>query len=144
MKIDVFNETKHKIKKELIQNVQSVFTKKGFKEQSCNLIIHEGVEIKKLNKELFGKNNSTDVISVQNPLYKEEKDISIGDVYICMEVIKMNALEFKVDLDEETVRIIVHGILHLLGHDHLKPFGESKEKMFDLQEELTREVIKNI
>ena len=48
----------------------------------------------------------------------------MGDVYIAPEVARRNAREHGCGLREETARLVVHGVLHVLGHDH--PDGEER------------------
>ena len=48
----------------------------------------------------------------------------IGDIYICPEVARENAQRQGIPIGEEVLRLVVHGTLHVLGHDH--PVGESR------------------
>lgn len=126
---------------------------------SINLVAQTPKSITKLNRELFNRNGSTDVIAVNQQsaisrqlqakpkITKSTKSTKLpgsispsrsllGDLYICPSVIAANARKYKVSYSEELARIIIHGILHLLGVDHKKSFGESREKMFRMQEML--------
>jgi len=59
----------------------------------------------------------TDIITFN---YNENKIIS-GDIFISIERVKENAHHFKVDFDKELKRVMIHGVLHLLGYnDKLK------------------------
>lgn len=101
------------------------------------------VNIKKItlmNHEFRKKDQPTDVLS-----FSAEK--TINEVYVCPEYIEGNALTFKVDFEEELLRVIIHGVLHILGYDHNKSFSYSKnnigqkgldklEKMFTIQEDV--------
>ena len=57
-----------------------------------------------------------------------------GDIYICVAKAEENALELGIDTHEEIQRLIVHGILHLLGHEDYTP--DDQAKMFSLQESI--------
>ena len=144
MEIRVFNETKRKIKKSLIERIEKEFKRTKLtgkvSKKACNLIIYTPKKISKLNKELFDRTGHTDVISVPNPI---ENSDEIGDIYICLKVVEDNAKRYKTTLNEEFTRIIVHGILHLLGFQHKKSFGESNEEMFKVQEDVVRKIFIN-
>ena len=60
----------------------------------------------------------------------------LGDVYIAPEVAADHATELEIEASEEVLRLVIHGVLHVLGHDH--PEGEDRQSsaMFRLQEEL--------
>ena len=47
--------------------------------------------------------------------------LSLGDIFVCPTVVKGQAEELGVSLDDELALIVTHGILHLLGYDHDKP-----------------------
>lgn len=89
-------------------------------------------EMKQLNGHYRGKNKPTDVLSFA---WKEDlvvKTSYLGQIYICYPQIVRQAKELSIASDEEFVRMLAHGFLHIIGHDHI----EKKEAkiMFDLQE----------
>ena len=51
-----------------------------------------------------------------------------GELFICVDVALAQAKEFKSSWQAEVVRYVVHGVLHLLGHDDLKPHLRRKMK----------------
>jgi probable rRNA maturation factor len=144
LKITLFNDTKEYILSNLTEEIANAIDnttkiikfnlKKGSK---INLIIKSKKDITLLNKHLFKINVPTDVISINNPTKNTQ---NLGDVYICPSIIKVNAKLYNDKYNNELKRIIIHGILHLLGFDHKKPFRESKEKMFNIQEKLIKYV----
>lgn len=146
MKIAIYNETQTHFDLKIIKAIEKTFDKADVQvtpqtdpgHASINLIVTTKQGIITLNKQIFKKNNPTDVISINSP---EQSNNPLGDIYICLEVIKSNAANFKVSYAEEITRVIIHGILHLLGYDHKKPFGESEEEMFKVQEKLTKQAI---
>ena len=151
MKILVFNETSLKFREKSIKLIANVFEKylgddlerkSSFdmgKDIEMNLIIKTREGIVGLNKDIFKRNYPTDVISVKNPVYMKNNNRNIGDIYISPEVISENAKRFDADYSTELKRIIIHGILHLFGMDHTRPFPGSNEEIFDLQEYLLDE-----
>ncbi|NLD61098.1 rRNA maturation RNase YbeY [Candidatus Sumerlaeota bacterium] len=92
-------------------------------------------EMRSLNKQYRGKDKTTDVLSFA---LSEGEDSAvmpdvIGDIIISLPVAARQAEEYDTTIDAEIARLLVHGTLHLLGYDHMKP-GDEKI-MFPLQEE---------
>lgn len=88
-------------------------------------------QIKALNIQYRNIPSPTDVLSFNLGI--------IGEVDVCIDVIKHNAKNVGVDFLEELDRCIVHGILHILGFDHTSKFKTltpSSENMFVIQEKL--------
>ena len=94
-------------------------------------------ESKNLNLQYLEKDYPTDVLSF--PFNEELPDgFYIGDIFICYPIAEIQAKENNVSLQEELFRLMVHGILHLLGYDHEKDTGE----MEILQEQLINKYMK--
>ncbi|TSC84631.1 MAG: putative rRNA maturation factor [Parcubacteria group bacterium Gr01-1014_13] len=96
-------------------------------------------EIKDLNFRYRGKNKVTDVLAFA---WQEDgviKTNSLGQIYICYPQIVRQAKEFKVKIKEEFVRMLAHGFLHIMGHDHEKK--KEAEIMFKIQEEIVDEYL---
>ena len=92
------------------------------------------VAMKKLNRVYRGKNSDTDVLSFP---WQDDKIVNssmLGEIYLCYARVKRQAKEFVVPEKEEMARMLIHGLLHLVGHDHGRP-TEAK-KMFGLQEKI--------
>ena len=69
-------------------------------------------EIKRLNKKYRKKNKATDVLSF---LYDDS-----GEIVVCPQEVRKNVKIFKSYFKKELARVLIHGILHLLGYDHEK------------------------
>lgn len=95
--------------------------------------------IKKINKQTRGQNKITDVLSFAWQEDKLVKSDFLGEIYISISQIKRQAKEYKVSLKEEFFRMLVHGILHLVGYDHLKE--KEANIMFKKQENILKELI---
>ena len=96
--------------------------------------------IQTLNREHRGIDRPTDVLSF--PLQSDVSfggESDIGDIFLAPTYIRRQARRFGVSPREETVRMTIHGVLHLLGYDH-EAESEAK-KMFSLQERLLREAL---
>jgi probable rRNA maturation factor len=96
--------------------------------------------IARMNVQHLQHHGPTDVISFGFDR-ATPRDPVVGDVYIAPEVARENARARGVSVREELVRLIVHGTLHVLGHDH--PVDESRERspMWTLQERVVRRVM---
>lgn len=66
-----------------------------------------------INKEYLNHTTLTDIITFD---YSEKTEILSGDIFISIERIIENAKEFKVAFETELSRVMIHGILHLLGY----------------------------
>ncbi len=69
----------------------------------------------KINREFLQHNYFTDVIAFD---YGDEETID-GEIYLSINTIKANALNYKVSLREEVLRVMIHGTLHLCGFNDL-------------------------
>ena len=90
--------------------------------------------IKNLNKEYRNIDKATDVLSFPifekeelDAIVKEEdshkviKELELGDIILCMEVVEKQAIEYGTGIVRETLYMITHGMCHLLGYDHIEP-----------------------
>ena len=102
-----------------------------------NVILVSEDKIHEINKEYRGIDRPTDVISFA---LEDNKDIEydnyrlLGDIYICDKKVFAQAKEYGHSVKRELSFLAVHGLLHLLGYDHMKP--EDEKIMFGLQEEI--------
>jgi probable rRNA maturation factor len=87
-----------------------------------NFILTSDSELKKINTEFLNHNYFTDVICFD---YGEEKIVS-GEIYISADTVRSNAKNYKVSYNNETLRVIIHGVLHLCGHND-KTYEERSE-----------------
>jgi probable rRNA maturation factor len=91
-----------------------------------------------MNYQYLGHVGPTDVISFE--LY-EQGEMPVGDVYIGFEEAERQAATHGCTLDEELVRLAVHGTLHILGFDHPESTGRTESEMWMLQEAIVAEVL---
>ncbi len=87
--------------------------------------------MRRLNREWKGHDRATDVLSFALP--GPGGDL-LGDVYICPAVARRQARGFGVSPREEVLRLVIHGALHLLGHDHPEGAGRTRGVMWRRQE----------
>jgi len=102
-----------------------------------NIIIIDNIKIKEINKEYRNIDRETDVISfaMEDNMDIEYQDFRLlGDIYISIDKCYEQAKEYGHSNVREICFLATHGVLHLLGYDHME---ETEEKeMFELQEEL--------
>ena len=119
----------------LSQRIQTLLGVQDF-QLSIDFISPE--EMRRLNSEFRGKDQTTDVLSFpqfeftnnvtcEAPFNLEATDgppVLLGDIAISLVDANKNAQSIGQDLDREVCFLLVHGILHLCGHDHIKPDEE--------------------
>lgn len=81
--------------------------------------------IKFLNEEYLDHKGSTDIITFN---YSSQNFILDAEIYLCLDVAKENAKSFDVSVQNELVRLLIHGILHLIGFDDLDVSDRKKMK----------------
>lgn len=89
------------------------------------------------NKMYRRKPGPTDVLSFAYPLPKKGKML-LGDILICPKYAARQAKQASVPLDEELKRLLIHGLLHLAGYDHV--IKTQAKRMFSLQERILKSV----
>lgn len=95
--------------------------------------------IQNINSEYRGKDTPTDVISFA---YNETENIGpfdiLGDIIISAEKVTEQAKEYGHSTEREFYYVLCHGMLHLLGYDHID--DEDKKAMREKEEELLKEI----
>lgn len=102
-----------------------------------NVIIVNNQEIHKLNKNYRNIDRPTDVITFALEDFDDGIKLSIrmlGDVYISYDKVISQANEYNHSKTRELCFLAIHGLLHLLGYDHMNK--EEEKIMFSLQKEL--------
>jgi rRNA maturation RNase YbeY len=85
------------------------------------------VEMTRLNEAFLHHAGSTDVITFNYASEAEGEELH-GEIFICIAEAVAQARRFRVTWQHELVRYVVHGILHLLGHDDADPAARRKMK----------------
>ena len=161
------NLSKNKVGENLINNLQRVFDyaidflKIDCKDLEVNVAFVGRLKIKKINREFRNVNKVTDIISfpfllqpqvegmqlIEKKLTKENyklcinpetNNVVLGDLYICFPQMKKQAKEYGTGIEREFVYLCLHGLLHLLGYDHMT---EDDKKVMREKEEL---ILKNV
>jgi probable rRNA maturation factor len=141
MKDYIFNTTDEKIDTdELCEVLEFACKHLNIENPLLNIVIVDNERIREINREYRNKDAVTDVISFA---FEEVNDVDYGDVrflgeiYISYERCKEQAKDFGHSVRREFSYLAVHGLLHLLGYDHIKE--EDKKVMRALEEEILNE-----
>jgi probable rRNA maturation factor len=89
--------------------------------------------IASLNKEHLGHSGDTDVITFALGRTTPSAPL-VGDIYVAPEVVKEQAKRWRVSVREELARVVVHGVLHAVGHEHPEGDGRERSTMWKRQE----------
>ena len=102
-----------------------------------SIIFVDEDEIQNINKTYRNIDRVTDVISFALEDNNEDiiGDRILGDIYLCIPKMKAQAIEYQHSEKRELSFLVCHGLLHLLGYDHVNNKEEEKI-MFDLQDEI--------
>jgi len=110
----------------------------GLNKAEFSIVLVSDAQIKRLNKLYRNKDKPTDVLSF--PIGEKVNGwLILGDIVISVDTAKKQAQELGYSLEEELKRLLVHGLVHLLGYDH-ELGGEEEKKFFELEEFVLREL----
>lgn len=134
---EIINETEEEIEElsKLKDVVDFALKHENIENGIFNIIIVDEETIRELNKNYRGKDSVTDVISFaleDDDTFVKTDFRVLGDIYICLPRAKSQALEYGHSFFREISFLAVHGLLHLLGYDHMNK--EDEKVMFTLQE----------
>lgn len=141
LNLEINNKSRSPLKKSFFEKViKKTLTEVGWdflqeKIISLSLALIEKEEMREINKKYRKINAVTDVLSFAE--YKSEKEIKksrdkelfLGELILCYDDIKEYVKKEKLNLKEESVRVVSHGVLHLMGMRHGK-------KMFFIQDKI--------
>jgi probable rRNA maturation factor len=157
MTIKIFNHQRtKKINLRLFrQIVNSLLCELKIKEAEIGICIVTATEMTRLNETFLQHAGSTDVITFDysdsigddarrlkkkksEPPHAGSCNFTRGEIFVCVDEAVSHARKFKTTWQSEIVRYIVHGLLHLLGHDDLRV--EARRKMKREENRLLREL----
>jgi rRNA maturation RNase YbeY len=108
--------------------IRSVIKKEGFSVSEINFIFCSDERLGEINLQYLNHKTLTDIITFD---YSVDKVLQ-GDIFISIPRVKENAVKFNVDFDTELHRVIIHGVLHLLG---LKDKSKSQKSIMRERED---------
>ena len=137
MKINLFNENNllQKIDyNKIIEDIENLFNQEFDCEKEVSVIFVNSEEIHSMNKQYRDIDRPTDVLS-----FEEYEDDYLGEIFICEEKVYEQAISYNHSNEREFAFLLTHGLLHLLGYDHIEK--EDEEVMFKKQDELLNKTI---
>jgi len=131
----VYDQIKYRIHKteEIRKFLGKVITEENKTPGDLLFIFTNDDSVRNINKRFLEHDYNTDVISFD---YSSGKIVN-GEIYISIDTVRRNALEYKVTVAEELLRVMIHGVLHLCGYRD----GNKVERdlMFERQEKSLKE-----
>ena len=139
---EIFNESGKESEEitKLQEYMKFVVEKLTIENGIFNIIFVSNEKIHEINKEFRHVDRITDVISFaleDNPDIVYDDFRLLGDIYIAIDVAYDQAIEYNHSREREVCFLATHGLLHLLGYDHMTE--EEEKEMFGKQEELLKE-----
>ncbi|MCX5816730.1 MAG: rRNA maturation RNase YbeY [Proteobacteria bacterium] len=123
--------------KRLLQKItEDLLTFSGQQGKDLSILFVDNKKIARFNKQFFGKDRPTNVISFS---YMENKEIPvgydlsneiIGDIIISLEKAKEEAEALSCPFYERVFALIIHGLLHILGHDHINDRNKARRMRY--------------
>ena len=114
---------------------QAALKQQSAPEGDITIVLTTNARLQKLNKEYLGIDAPTDVLSF--PAHQTDPEtgrLYIGDILISIPYAAQGAQAMGHSLEAEMQLLVVHGVLHLLGHDHAK--AREKSRMWKAQSEI--------
>ena len=138
--INIFNECKdidfHK--DHIIQLINLSLEATKYNQVKINLIFCDNDKLNSFKRKYFDDDVLTDIVTFP---FKNDNDLE-AEIYISIAMAKLNADEFNVSLNNELSRLIIHGVLHLIGYND--DTENAKKIMFSKQEEIISNFQKDI
>lgn len=114
----------------------------GFPRASVSLVLTGDERLRALNRDFLEIDRPTDVLSfpLSEPgdLEDRDRELFLGEIYISVETARAQAKAARRPLGREVLHLAVHGLLHLLGHDHATP--SERRRMKAAESRLLREL----
>jgi len=129
MNIEFFYEETDFIlnQKESIQPwINKIILEESYELESLNYIFCSDEYLHKINLEYLNHDTFTDIITFDN---SETEKVIESDIYISVDRVKENSLQLNTAFEEELARVLIHGVLHLMGW---------QDKTDDLKEQMRK------
>ncbi len=131
--MEINNLTAFSFDKDKLREVAEFVFKKEKVKGEISIAFVSLDEIRKINRDYRGRDYATDVLSFS---FGEEKHDFRGEIVISPEKIEEKGSDFSKDI----LRAIIHGVLHILGYDHIR---EEEERKMKEKEELYLSLVEN-
>lgn len=130
-KSKIINISKKQID-EIVNKSLNFVNRKG----CLSIVLSEDRFIQKYNKEFRGKDKPTNVLSFSSDSNELEDEDYLGDIIISLETIQKEAIEQQKTEINHFTHILIHGVLHLCGFDHIEE--KDREKMEGIEIEILK------
>ena len=131
--IEISNLTTNLVEEEFLKKIAKIVLEgEGKSKSDLSIALIGPGKMRKLNKRYLGKNRATDILAFGETSRYKVKDVrykirDLGEIVICLREVKKNAKKFKSSFEKELARVLIHGILHLVGYDHEKNEKEAQK-----------------
>ena len=136
--IEINNLTTNPVDEDFLKKIVSIVLKgeKIVKEVELSIALVGPGRMRKINRRYRGKNRVTDVLAFpESKILLEKFKVGaakkvqgLGEIVICLREVKKNAKRFNLSSEKELARVLIHGMLHLLGYEHEKAEEAKKIK----------------
>lgn len=136
--IEINNLTTNPVDEDFLKKIVSIVLKgeKIVKEVELSIALIGSGRMRKINRRYRGKNRVTDVLAFpESKILLEKFKVGVvkkvqglGEIVICLREVKKNAKRFNSSSEKELARVLIHGMLHLLGYEHEKAEEAKKIK----------------
>jgi len=125
-----YDEINYRLKgwRNVVKVFNEVIRENNFVPGDLSFILTTDEKIKEINKEFLKHDYFTDVITFGNG---EDKVLN-GEIYISLDTVKINAMNYNVSLRTELLRVMAHGLIHLMGYDDAT--REQREEMRHIED----------
>ncbi len=122
-----------KNKRKIVNWIKEIAESHNITTGEISIIFVSDSDILEINKQYLNHNYFTDIITFD---YSSKRTIE-GDIFISVDTVNTNSVIFKSTFNEEILRVIIHGVLHLIG---FKDKSDKEQKSMRMNEDLALEV----
>lgn len=133
-----FKLTRQKVLKDWIKKILSGYE---LRVGDINYLLTNDEQVLQVNREFLGHDYYTDIITFDTSDYEfnPQQDKISADIVISVDTVRANAEFYRATFEDELHRVIIHGILHLIGYDDHE---EEDKVMMRQQEDIALQLLK--
>jgi probable rRNA maturation factor len=140
--IQIISQSKQLPDQEQLQYWVDAVLKDGYQDSELVIRIVDEAEMTQFNEQYRDKKGSTNILSFPFEVPEGVDSNLLGDILVCAPVVEKEAQQQHKERDNHWAHIIVHGVLHLLGYDHVD--DQDAEEMEALEIKILKKIkIKN-